>query len=485
MSLSELVTSDQQERVASRLGTIHRWRFPLLCGLLLLALGYNTFLALVAPPPDVNAQDTLFVWLWLISFIPYLAASILILATRGPEGRKRWLELAVILGCALVLRGELMFIPPNLSRDSWRYLWDARVTLSGYSPYAYAPNSPVLAHLVNILYVNSRFRNVPTIYPPGAQAFYLFSYLLAPNNLVFLKGIFIIGELITTAGLAVLLAKKGLDPARCIIYGLCPLPIVEFAIEGHVDALVAMFMVLTLVCAQSQRRGARVLTGFFLAMATLTKLYPILMLAVVWRRRDWAMLSTCLLTIVLAYIPYIILGHGQIFGFFASYASEQNATNAGSVTMWMYALSRSFGLPLFVTYLVDAALVGGGTILVWYWRQYERISMEEAMLVLIGLVFLVSTHIFPWYTTALLPWVALLIGPPLSARFTWHGRALVALFTWYFICLSIVSYLAQLLNWWNWYYGIVYDVTLLGLVCVFVMSRLHRKWIGRKINYVR
>ena len=137
------------------------------------------------------------------------------------------------------------------------------VTLNGYSPYVYAPGSPPLKHLVNILYENSRFRNVPTIYPPGAQAFYLISYLLAPDNLVFLKGIFILCELVTIAGLAVLLLRKGLDPARCILYAWCPLPIVEFAIQGHVDVLVVMFMVLTLVCAQSQRRGARVLTGFF------------------------------------------------------------------------------------------------------------------------------------------------------------------------------------------------------------------------------
>jgi hypothetical protein len=466
MSILELTTSVRKDLVSSRL--IAKWRFPTLCALLLLAIGYNIFLALMAPPPD-SPQMALFVWLWLISFTPYLVASILILATRGPVGRKRWFELALILVGALVLRGQLMFIPPFLSRDSWRYLWDARVTLQGYSPYAYSPGSPVLEHLRNVLYTNSRFRNVPTIYPPGAQAFYLLSYLLSPDNLVFLKGIFIVCEMITIAGLAWLLAKRGLDPARCVIYAWCPLPIVEFAIQGHLDALVVMFMVLTLVCAQSQRRGARVLTGFLLALATLTKLYPILMLAVVWRRRDWAMLSTCLVTIALAYTPYFILGHGQIFGFFASYASEQGGTNAGSVTLLMHWLSGQLQLPLFVTYLVDAMLIGGGMILVWFLRQRERISIEMSMLVLIGLFLLISTHIFPWYTTALLPWVALLIGAPWSSRFRWQGRGIVGISAWYFICLSIMSYPAQYFNGWDWYYWLVYDVTLVGLAFAFVV----------------
>jgi hypothetical protein len=44
----------------------------------------------------------------------------------------------------------------------------------------------------------------------------------------------------------------------------------------------------------------------------------------------------------------------------------------------------------------------------------------------------------------------------------------------------MVSYLAQLLNWWDWYYEIVYDVTLIGLVCVFIMSWLHKKGSGEK-----
>ncbi len=472
MPMLELTTSVHKDPVFSR--PVDRWRFPLLCILLLLAIGYNVFLALIAPPPDTN-QEALFVWLWLISFAPYLAASILILATRGPVGRKRWLELAIILVGALILRGQLMFVPPILSHDSWRYLWDARVTLRGYSPYAYRPDSPVLESLRNVLYTNSRFRDVPTIYPPGAQAFYLVSYLLAPDNLVFLKGIFIVCEMITIAGLAWLLAKKGLDPARCIIYAWCPLPIVEFAIQGHLDALVVMFMVLTLVCAQSQRRGARVLTGFLLAMATLTKLYPIIMLAVILRRRDWAMLSTCLVTIVLAYVPYIILGHGQIFGFFASYASEQGATNAGSITMLMHWLSGLLTLPLFITYLVDAVLLGGAMILVWFGRQRERISTDESMLMLVGLFLLVSTHIFPWYTTALLPWVALMIGSPWSSRSGWYGREIVAIVVWYFICFSIMSYPSQFFQGWNWYYWLVYDVTLVGLIFGLVMIWLHRK----------
>jgi len=89
------------------------------------------------------------------------------------------------------MRVMLLPLPRVLSHDSWRYVWDARVILHGYSPYVYAPENPVLLPLRDkLIYNEIRFRDVPTIYPPGAQVIYVLSYLLAPSNLFFLKGIF-------------------------------------------------------------------------------------------------------------------------------------------------------------------------------------------------------------------------------------------------------------------------------------------------------
>src|SRR2546425_8908392 len=84
------------------------------------------------------------------------------------SGRWHWIEVSMILLGALMLRAMLLPLPPVLSRDSWRYLWDARVTLHGFSPYVYAPLDRALRPLLdNVLIPNSRFRTVPTIYPPG------------------------------------------------------------------------------------------------------------------------------------------------------------------------------------------------------------------------------------------------------------------------------------------------------------------------------
>ncbi|GCE19763.1 glycosyltransferase family 87 protein [Dictyobacter kobayashii] len=470
MPMLELSSPARKNHVSPSFG--EAWRLPLLFLLFVIAVGYNVFLGFNAYSTDPSARALLFAELG--SYLPYVLACILILTTKAPVGRKRWFELAIILGGALLLRAQLVMIPPDLSRDSWRYLWDARVTLNGFSPYTYAPGDPLLHHLRDVLYENSRFRNVPTIYPPGAQGFYLLSYLLAPENLVFLKCLFILCEVVSTAALALLLQRKGLDPARCIIYGWCPVAIVEVAIQGHVDALMVMFIMLTIVCAQSSRRGSRVLTGFWLALATLTKLYPILLLVVVWRgRRDWPLLVTCLATIVLSYIPYLILGHGQIFGFFATYTSEQGSMNAGPLVLVLHWLSQLGGWPLQVTYVVDLLLVSCVGLWIWFRRLQGRISMEASVLILFGLIFLISTHVFPWYTTVMLPWVALLLGSPWSREKGWNGVTLSCIGLWYFVCASMLSYfLGSSLN-WDWYYLAVYDVTLLMLVLALLLDIMH------------
>lgn len=439
-------------------------RSLLLAALLLCSVACTSVLRVVAPPADGPVSP--FVQIWMLGFVPYLGAVLLVLLKKAPGGRWQWIEFAIILFGALLMRAILLPLPPDLSHDSWRYLWDARVTLRGYSPYVYGPGDTRFSALRDFIYANSRFRNVPTIYPPGAQAIFLLSYLLAPSNLYFFKGILVLFELITCAAVALLLKRNGQDTSRIILYAWCPLPIVEFALQGHLDAITIMFTVLTLLCSTATWRGARVLTGFLLAVATLTKIYPLVLLVVVLRRRDRALLLTCFTTIILGYVPYLILGQGQVFGFFATYAS-QTAVNAGVVQLFVGWVGQHVGLPgrstMLITYALDLVLVGSTALLVLVLRWRERISMEVSALALIGAVFAASSHIFPWYTPVVLPLIALIIGPLRTRIHGLNGYTIAALLAWYFSALSILGYLQNI---WDLYYLVVYDVVLLGLLLI-------------------
>lgn len=444
-----------------------RWRLPVLCVFLLLSLGGNLLLAAHTPSADAPQED--FVSHWLLTYLPYLAACLLILGTYPQlSPKQRRIELGVVLLGALALRVPFLFNDPNLSHDSWRYVWDARVFLHGYSPYVYAPGDRVLAHLTDFIFTNSRYRNVPTIYPPGAQYVYILSYLIVPSSLTCLKAVFLVFDMASCLTLAKLLARRGLDPTRVLLYAWCPLPIVEFALEGHVDVITITFTLLAVLAAQSPTRRGRILTGFLIGMGTLTKLYPILMLIPVIRLREWRrdslLVLSCLLTIVAGYLPFYIQGNGQIFGFFSIYANEQGQ-NAGFIQLLVAQIAGKHHLTLASTltleHQVAFILLAAISLTVFLLCQARLMGIEAGTLVLFGLVLAVSSHVFPWYTTTLLPWIALLLPvrrktlpEPLQV-----ARVLALLAPWLIVFTSLLSYGID----WPTYYLIVYDPLVVEL----------------------
>jgi hypothetical protein len=464
-------------------------RMLTLCSLY--SLSVIIYILLIHAAPQSDDQIAPFLHVWIISFLPYFAACAFVLATKPLEGKWRRIELGTIVLGAFILRVMLLPLPPGLSHDSWRYLWDARVTLHGFSPYVYAPGAKVLAELQNtILYTNSRFRNVPTIYPPGAQVVYLVSYLLAPANLYFLKSLFVLFDMVTCLALIILLGRKGLDQRRVILYAWCPLPIIEFAIQGHVDVITLTFTILAILAASYHSVRGYMLTGFLIGMATLTKIYPILLLVVILPDREdkdaqvmqrirhhyAPLLGSCFATIIIGYLPYLILGHGQAFGFFAAYASEQGQ-NAGVTQQIVHWLGDRLHLALTTTitleHFVDVFVIGTASVIVFALRWRNRISIEAGTLILFGIILSISSHVFPWYTTILLLWVPVLWVPFWShSRLAGQGLAVAAV--WYFATTVLLSYFFNSVQGvpidWTLYYRLVYWPVIVTLCIAVLMS---------------
>lgn len=451
-------------------------------------------------PLDPNSTAPLepFVHIWLLAFVPYAAACILVLLT--PPAERRWHrgELGLILGGAFVLRLLLLGRVPNLSHDSWRYVWDARAFLHGYSPYVTLPGAKELEPLRDFIYANSRFRNAPSIYPPGAQYIYALSYLLAPSSLFFLKGIFLLFDLVSCLVLIRLLQRKKLDPARVLLYAWSPLPIVEFALEGHLDAVAIAFSLLAVLSASRVDSKGRVLTGFLVGMGALVKIYPLVLLLPLVNVREWRreipLVLSCGLTIVVSYIPFVILGHGQVFGFFGTFANEQGQ-NAGLVQHFIASWGQQQGLPLawIITWEHGGALalLVGTALALLMARVHNKISLAACVLILFSLVLSVSSHVFPWYVTTLLPWIVLL-WPSLRSDVPWSvfiARVLVLGALWIFTVISILGYVVD----WPLYYRLAddllaWELMIAGLLALFPFwFPLTRKglvyvkqWFGRR-----
>lgn len=417
----------------------------ILCLLLLLFSLLYLLLARVAPVLD--GPNKPFFLIWTLCFLCYFAVCIVVLMSRPPSGYWRWFQLGIILVGAAAFRLLLLPLPLGLSRDAWRYLWDARVFMHGYSPYLYAPNDPILAPLHGIVYANTPYRQIPTKYPPGAELFYVLGYLLSPTNLLALKGLFVLCDLLTCGALAYLLICKRLDPRRVIIYAWCPLPIVEFAIQGHVDALAITCTVMAVVCSLSSRRSARLLTGIFIGLAILTKLYPVVLLLVLVRRRDWELLVACAFTVVLGYLPFLLLSHGQFAAVLFSF-SGQDTLQPSILQGILLMLGRSIRAAPEIMWVIGRVIEGAvGIIMVLFvqiQRLYGKMSIEGALLLLIGTVLSLYSCFYPWYVPALLPWIAVLITPIRRTGKGFSIKGLTIMMIWLVTYVILLVYLPVL-----------------------------------------
>src|SRR6185369_9777109 len=134
-----------------------------------------------------------FIKLALFQSVLYLIAAWLIVRNRGGRG-----TVVLVLIFAGLFRLSILFAPPYLSDDIYRYVWDGRVQAAGINPYRYIPAAPELAHLRdNVIYPKINRRDwAHTIYPPSAQAVFFLTTRIS-ESVVWMKATMLIFELVT------------------------------------------------------------------------------------------------------------------------------------------------------------------------------------------------------------------------------------------------------------------------------------------------
>jgi hypothetical protein len=402
-------------------------------------IGYHTF-ALLVPANGSRPQPYPVARLMLALLLPYGTAMVMLLVARGPRtARWRQVEAAILAGGAVLFPIPLLVLAPQSSPDVYRYAWDARLTAHGLSPYLHGPSWSGYRALHDVvLYPHVPWKDVPSIYPPGAQFFYWLVGLVAPGSIYGLKVEMALFHLLSGAVLALLLVRRGRDPRLAAIYLWAPLPIVEFALNGHVDAIAVTCILLALLLNTCAFRGARTLVGVALGVATLVKLYPLLLAVALIRRRDRAMPVALLVTILVGYARYLSEGP-QALGFLSTYLTEVY-NNYGGALLLVRTIGFATGATPDLVRLIGAALAGCCVAVLCWLRllpslpppqralpvpmrrlvaHFERLPRLDADVAACGLVVLwiaFSPHVFPWYVAVLLPFAALLLRatPPLA-----------------------------------------------------------------------
>ena len=250
--------------------------------------------------------------------ILYLAAAFLILTQ--PVDR---FTFPIILTVAIACRLAVLFAEPYLSSDIYRYVWDGIVQHAHISPYRYVPGNPVLAFLRAAQSGHLRQHQPPRLRPhhlPAGRAGSLLPHHLdlthrhlhEDRDGPLRRRHHVRPRSRSCATSASVASRPSSTPGA-------PSLIWEIAGSGHLDSAAMAFIALALL---ARYRKQPILTGLFLAIAILLKLYPLILFPALYRRGDFKMPATVAAVIALAYAAYSSVGM-LVFGFLGGYVERR------------------------------------------------------------------------------------------------------------------------------------------------------------------
>lgn len=301
--------------------------------------------------------------------------------------------LLIAIAFAVIFRLSILFAPPYLSDDIYRYVWDGRVQAAGINPYRYIPAAPELAHLRDdAIYPKINRRDwAHTIYPPAAQIVFFLTTRIS-ETVTWMKVTMLLFELVTIWAVARLLTLLGRPRQLLLMYAWHPLVVWEFAGSGHVDAIAIGFIALAFLAWQ---RRSNLGAGLALACATLVKLFPVVLIPAMLKQGRWRIAIIFATTIIAGYLAYLSVGPRAVFGAMPGYTQEMGVITGQQ----FYALSlarKLFGLELSsLTYMI-ATVVVMGAIALWVLFRSGGDALKHATALATATTVLFAPH-FSWY----------------------------------------------------------------------------------------
>jgi hypothetical protein len=393
-------------------------------------------------------------------------------------GREPRVSFAVIVVGSVILRLLLVPLPPTLSDDAHRYVWDGRVAGAGFNPYLYPPEDIALESLRDERWPDVPHRDVATVYPPLALTLFTLAARF-PAPVLVLKGVLTAADVVLVGLLVGLADRRGAHRSRVLWYAWSPLASVEVAGMAHIDALgvAAVTAAVVALTAARPRAGAQ---GVLAATAVLAKLVPLVAWPA-WVRRSprpllFAVVSLGL--VVVACLPVILATGGLPSGYVRFGVSwEFN----GPLFEPLWRLLAALNADRFVTAALDLVkrltaadvvvnrlyplnypqfqaklllVVASAPFFVRAWRVTDVGASTGRSF---GVLVLFSATVYPWYLLWVLPWAALLV---------WRPWLLLA-------ALAPLSYLPQVggAELFPWVWGAVW-LPFLGLVA------WEHRWFG-------
>jgi alpha-1,6-mannosyltransferase len=335
----------------------------------------------------------------------------------------------VVLIVSILSRLPLLFAPPLLSSDIYRYVWDGRVQAAGINPYLFVPADPALSELRDdAIYSHiNRADYAHTIYPPAAQI--VFAAVGHLSQTVFAEKLMMAAfeALAIACGLS-LLSLARLPPAQVLVYAWNPLAVWSFACDGHVDAVAVGLLAVALLLRCRGRDGW---AGAVFGAAVLVKFLPAAVGPALWRRGGgWRFVACGTAVLAALYLCYAGAGWG-VLGFLHGYTGEEGLDNGSGV--WLLAwLGAMFPLPAYATAVYGAtALVALSALSLWIMTRRQQDGVERDVLAVCGSVAVLASCVtvaisphYPWYFA----WLALPAIVKPGRAVIWLSAAPIVLF---------------------------------------------------------
>jgi len=322
----------------------------------------------------------------VLAGIAYLR--ILWLLGRVAEQNTRALALCLVL--AALWRIPLLLMPPTLSTDVYRYVWDGRVQRLGYSPYILVPSDSAHGHLHTAETLRMNFPDLPTPYPPAAELFFR-GVMTLDESARALKSAIFLCDVAITAVLLWWLAASRRSPWWVLAYAWNPLVALEGAGNGHVDLLGALCLVVT---AASLTRGRRTFAAVAFALAVGVKFVPATLAPLLWRRIRLRDAALCVGTFAALYIPFLPQGRlplGSLGVYLANWRVNAPVYSA------LEPIVPTAGL-------VALPAVCGFVVALWA-RWHLALDSPEAWAWPAATTLLFAPTIFPWYLVWITPFL--------------------------------------------------------------------------------
>jgi len=321
------------------------------------------------------------------------------------------LRLGMIMVGAVLFRLLFLFQPPVLSDDIYRYLWDGTRLVAGENPYARSPAEevPETAEEADVL-ARVNHPDLITIYPPMAQAVFWAGAVLGGST-AGMKAVFCSFDLATCVLLFRLLSRLGLPVGRAVLYAWNPLPVIETAGSGHVDAVAVFFLVLSLsVILQRETTARSWEAGAAFSLSFMTKLFPVIFLPAILARMRCRMAflgaAGCACSLLaIPFLPELLRGIGTLGHYLGSWEFGGLAYKG---LVWLGLSGRAARIVLAGALGAFALAVAARLAL----REDVRpLSLVRALFATALVWLLLTPTLHPWYVLPLVPFAAISAQP--------------------------------------------------------------------------